>query len=196
MKYKGTYVRWSFKREQWRYRNHKLVIFEESEEPPEDQDPPESEDEQAEVSQLLESTVQTVSALVTRLSRPQTPQMPQTPCTTQVLPGEFPSTPGPSSQVSVLPTPAATVIATPARPPVSQTLPVNPAPPVQAPVPVAPPAPRVLHHSSVMFQAHIFLLSPYLSFRHLPTLPSTSYQFPLRHKPLPLCLISMYITHY
>ena len=68
-KYKGAYVRWSFKCEQWRYRNHKLVIFEESEEPPEDQDPPESEDEQAEVSQLLESSVQTVSALVTRLSR-------------------------------------------------------------------------------------------------------------------------------
>ena len=32
-KYKGAYVRWSFKREQWRYRNHKLVTFEESEDP-------------------------------------------------------------------------------------------------------------------------------------------------------------------
>ena len=114
-KYKGTYVRWSFKRKQWRYRNHKPVIFQESKEPPEDQDPPQSEDEQAEVSQLLERSVQTVSALVTRLSRPQTPQTPQTSRTTQALPGEFPSTPGPSSQVSVLPTPAATVIATPAR---------------------------------------------------------------------------------
>ena len=56
VKYKGTYVRWSFKREQWRYRNHKLVIFEESEEPPKDQDPPESEDEQAKVSQRSKST--------------------------------------------------------------------------------------------------------------------------------------------
>ena len=40
------------------------------------------------------------------------------------------------------------------------------------------------------------IFSSYLSFRHLPTLPSISYQFPLHHKPLPLHLISTYITHY
>ena len=55
--YKGSDVHWSFKHRQWRYNNHKPVKFEEPE------NPPESEDEQAEVSQLLESTVQTVSAL-------------------------------------------------------------------------------------------------------------------------------------
>ena len=142
-KYQGTYVRWSFKREQWRYRNHRPVNFQETKDPQEVEQPPESEDEQAKVSQLLENTVQTVSALVTWFSRPQTPQMPQTPITTQALPGEFPNTPGPSSRVSVLPTPAATVITTRARPPVSQTLPVNPAPPVQVPAPVVPPAPRI-----------------------------------------------------
>ena len=142
-KYQGAYICWSFKKGQWRYRNHKPVNFQETKDAQEVEQPPELEDKQAKVSQLLESTVQTVSALVTRLSRPQTPQTPQTLHTTQALPGQFPSTPGPSSQVSVLPTPAATVIATPAHPPVSQTLPVNPAPPVQAPVPVAPPVPRI-----------------------------------------------------
>ena len=110
-KYKGTYVHWSFKREQWRYRNHRPVTFKVIEGPPEEKESPESEDEQAEVSQLLESTVlgkhsTNISALVTQLSRPQTPQIPQTPCTTQALPGEFPSTPGPSSQVSVTTNPS------------------------------------------------------------------------------------------
>ena len=55
-----------------RYRNYKPVNFEEP------KDPPESEDGQAKVSQLLDSIVQTVSALVARLSRPQTAQTPQT----------------------------------------------------------------------------------------------------------------------
>ena len=158
--YNGQEVRWTFKHEEWRYKNHKTVVFNNPDpaEPSGSEDPPESEDEQAEVSQLLEDTVQKVSSLITRFSRPQTPQTP-TPRTPRALPGEFPVTPGPSSQVQALPTPAATVIATPARAPASSTLPVNPvlpatvpptqvASPAQAPVnpppvQVAPPAPPV-----------------------------------------------------
>ena len=62
------------------------------------QEPPDDDTEQAEVSQLLESTTQTVAALLSRVSTPQTPGTPQT------LPGALSSTPGPSSQ-PIYPTP-------------------------------------------------------------------------------------------
>ena len=48
-----------------------------------------------------------------------------------------------------------------------------------------------MSHSGLIFS----FLSPHLSFRHLPTSP-IPYQLPLRHKLLPFCLVSMYITHY
>jgi hypothetical protein len=106
----GTYhdkkVTLNFQTNRWIYRNNKEVQFSDSEDETSDQEPshdppeqPDSDNEQAEVSQILESATQTVASLITRISRPQTPQTPQ------YLPGALPNTPGPSSRTAY-PTPS------------------------------------------------------------------------------------------
>ncbi len=74
--------------QRWIYRNNRVVVFTDSEEEASDpetpQDDPGSEDEQEEVSQLLESVTQSITAIVGQLSRLQTPV---------TVPGALPSTP-------------------------------------------------------------------------------------------------------
>ena len=97
--YQNKRVRWSRSNKRWQYNNNAPVQFPDVESEEENvQEPPDDDTEQAEVSQLLESTTQTVTALLSRVSTPQTPGTPQT------VPGALPSTPGPSSQ-SIYPTP-------------------------------------------------------------------------------------------
>jgi hypothetical protein len=91
-------------------------------------------DDQAEVSQLLESAAQKVSALITQVSRPQTPQ---------TVPGTLPVTPAQTTQVQ-LPTPTATTALPPALPPIcapspslrrALAVPLPRTPPVVVPAP-------------------------------------------------------------
>ncbi len=109
-------VYWSLKSHAWKYFNHLEVTFSDSEgsdqEPDAPVPPPEhdSDDEQAEVSQLIESATRTVTSVAAKFS-----SSPQTP---QALPGALPETPQPSSSRQVLPTPAATVtVSRPVLPP-------------------------------------------------------------------------------
>jgi hypothetical protein len=110
-------VRWNDDKRCWQYLNYQDVQFSDSEEEPEEttqaqeastsaqhQDP--ESDDQAEVSQLLESAAQKVSALITQVSRPQTPQ---------TVPGALPVTPAQTTQVQ-LPTPTATTALLPPLP--------------------------------------------------------------------------------
>ena len=113
-KYKSKTVSWNFADERWVYRNHKPVRFGETPESttPQEQDPPrtptnpsnprtpsQESSDQAEVSQLLESATQKVTALITHISQPQTPQ---------TVPGGLPVTPAQQTSQSYLPTPTAT----------------------------------------------------------------------------------------
>jgi hypothetical protein len=114
----GTYhdksIRWSLSRNCWTYLNHQEVQFSDSESSSDSgkdaKDPPDEDSDQAEVSQLLDSTTQRVEALVTQLSQPSTPQ---------TVPGGLPVTPAVLSTWSFLPTPTATTSAVqlPALPP-------------------------------------------------------------------------------
>jgi hypothetical protein len=78
----GTYqnkdVSWSFTQECWVYGNHRPVTF---------QSTTDSEEEQAQVTELLDSTARTLTALLSQVSQPQTPVQ---------APRVLPSTPGPS----------------------------------------------------------------------------------------------------
>jgi hypothetical protein len=140
-------VRWNSNRRCWQYLNNQNVQFSDSEEEPEEttqaqegeaststqhQDP--ESDDQAEVSQLLESAAQEVSTLITQVSRPQTPQ---------TVPGALPVTPAQTTQVQ-LPTPTATTALPPALPPIhapspslrkALAVPLPRTPPVVVPAP-------------------------------------------------------------
>ena len=142
--YRGKTVSWSFRRDRWVYQNQRAVYFPST---------PDSSEEQAQVTELLESATKTVATLLRQVSQPQTPVQ---------VPGALPETPGPSrlpipvSPVRVstpprrraspssqappaLPTPPTTVLLTAAVP--RGVLPLVPAQaPVQAP-PAAPVAP-------------------------------------------------------
>ena len=159
--YHGKDVCWDEDKHQWIYKNHKTVQFSDSEdseeevtqEPQEEpQEDPESDleepsqenpdlesDDQAEVSQLIESATKTVTTLLAQVSQPQTPQ---------TVPGALPVTPAQSSQ-SFLPTPAPTVfpVLPPVLPPVRAQSPTPQRTQVaavsRAPVPVTPRAPPV-----------------------------------------------------
>jgi hypothetical protein len=139
-RYKTKKVYWDFDKKRWNYQNHRTVHFSdsESESPSEGEEEPQEErpesDDQAEVSQLLESTTQTVTTLLARVSQPQTPQ---------TVPGALPVTPAQVFQSS-LPTPAATVpVLPPALPPVRAPSPTPQRTPVASgsgiPVTKAPP---------------------------------------------------------
>jgi hypothetical protein len=94
--------------------NHQEVQFLDSESSSnsgkDTKDPPDEDSDQAEVSQLLDSTTWRVEALVTQLSQLSTPQ---------TVPGGLPVTPAVLSTRSFLPTPTATTSAVqlPALPP-------------------------------------------------------------------------------
>jgi hypothetical protein len=146
-------VRWNSDKHCWQYLNNQKVQFSDSEEEPEEttqaqegealtstqhQDP--ESDDQAAVSQLLESAAQNVSALITQFSRPPTPQ---------TIPGALPVTPAQTTQVQ-LPTPTATTALPPPLPPVcapspslrrALATPLPRTPPVVIPPPVVVPAP-------------------------------------------------------
>jgi hypothetical protein len=94
-------------------------------------------DDQAEVSQLLESTTKKISGLITQVSRPQTPQ---------TVPGALPATPAQTTQAQ-LPTPTATTALSPTLPPVctpspslrkTLAVPLPRTPPTVIPPPVLP----------------------------------------------------------
>jgi hypothetical protein len=111
-------VHWSNNKRCWQYLNNQSIEFSDSEDNP-DKTTPEQEgeastskpqeqesDDQAEVSQLLESTTKKISELISQVSRPQTPQ---------TVPGALPVTPAQTTQVQ-LPTPTATTALPPALP--------------------------------------------------------------------------------
>jgi hypothetical protein len=143
-------VHWNSNKRCWQYLNNQNVQFSDSEEEPEEttqaqegeaststqhQDP--ESDDQAEVSQLLESAAQKVSALITQVSRPQTPQ---------TVPGALLVTPAQTTQVQ-LPTPTATTALPPALPPVhapSPSLRKALAVPLPRTPPVVVPAPPIV----------------------------------------------------
>jgi hypothetical protein len=144
-------VCWNNTKHCWQYLNNQDIQFSDSEEELKEttqeqegeastsdqhQDP--ESDNQAEVSQLLESAAQKVSALITQVSRPQTPQ---------TFPGALPVTPAQTTQVQ-LPTPTATTVLPPPLPPVCTSsptpqralvVPLPAVPPVQIPPVVVPP---------------------------------------------------------
>jgi hypothetical protein len=142
-------VRWSSNKHCWQYLNNQNIEFSDSESDPDkttqEQEeeastskPQEQEsDDQAEVSQLLESTTEKISKLISQVSRPQTPQ---------TVPGTLPVTPAQTTQVQ-LPTPTATTALPPALPPIrapspslrlAVTVPLPRTPPVNVPPPVLP----------------------------------------------------------
>jgi hypothetical protein len=152
-------VRWNNNKHCWQYLNNQNIEFSDSEDnleettqeqegetstsaKPQDQE----SDDQAEVSQLLESTTKKISKLISQVSRPQTPQ---------TVPGALPVTPAQATQVQ-LPTPTATTALPPTLPPVrtpsptlwkALTVPLPRTPPVIASplvLPVIVPAPPVV----------------------------------------------------
>src|SRR6266571_6007683 len=100
--YRSKSVGWSNARQCWIYKNNRVVVFTDSEEEASDPETPRddlgSDDEQEEVSQLLESITQSITAIVGQLLQPQT---------LVTVPGALPSTPASPLQVQ-LPTPRAT----------------------------------------------------------------------------------------
>src|SRR6266702_2596229 len=100
--YHGKSVGWSNARQQWIYKNNRVVVFTDLEEQASDPETPRdnlgSDDKQEEVSQLLESVTQSITTVVGQLSRLQTPV---------TVPGALPSTPVSPLRVQ-LPTPRAT----------------------------------------------------------------------------------------
>jgi hypothetical protein len=158
-------VRWNNNKHCWQYLNNQNVEFSDSEDNPEETTqeqegetptstkPQDQEsDDQAEVSQLLESTTKKISELISQVSRPQTPQ---------TVPGALPVTPAQTTQVQ-LPTPTATTALPPtllpARAPSptlkkALTTPLPRTPPVIVPplvLPVVVPTPPVVQNPPPM----------------------------------------------
>src|SRR6266702_4022292 len=145
--YRSKSVGWSNAQQRWIYRNNRVVVFTDSEKEASDPETPQddlgSDDEQEEVSQLLESVTQSITAVVGQLSCPQTPV---------TVPGALPSTPVSPLRVQ-LPTPQATAfqgyasgshsltwVPVPQSPlsPYTRVTPSSPLVPPRVPLPQAP----------------------------------------------------------
>ena len=100
--YHGKEVAWSSNKNGWYYRNHRKVIFQTEFGTPQGKSPSnhDSEPDEEEVSQLLDSATQTLTALLAQASGPHTPQSgAQTPGTPAQQPYPTPATgPQPPTQ--------------------------------------------------------------------------------------------------